>query len=105
MAMVAAMTITACCGSAAVGSCRGSATVATCCASTTAADCRDSVVVAAYCGPATAAAPHESSLATVVVLTVARDALDERRLVGTAASDLSTLAGVRGDTVGATLRT
>jgi hypothetical protein len=39
------------------------------------------------------------------VLAVARDALDERHLVGMAASDLSTLAGVRGGTVGATLRT
>jgi hypothetical protein len=102
-AVVAAMTIAACCGSAAVGDYRGSATVAACCTSTAAADCRGSVVVAACCGPATAAAPRESSLAAVVVLVVARDALDERRLVGTAASDLSILAGARGGTVGATL--
>jgi hypothetical protein len=34
---------------------------------------------------------------------VPRDALDERRLVGTDASDLNTLAGARGGTVGATL--
>jgi hypothetical protein len=90
------MTITACCGSAAVGGCRGSTTGATCCASTAAADCRGSVVVATCCGPTTAAAPRESSLAAAVVPAVARDALDEGRLVGTAASDLSTLAGARG---------
>jgi hypothetical protein len=76
-----------------IAACRGSATVAACCASTAAADCRGSVVVAACCGPATAAAPRESSLAAVVVLA---DALDERRLVGMAASDLSTLASTRG---------
>jgi hypothetical protein len=99
------MTIAACCGSAAVGSCRGSATVAACCASTATADCHCSVIVTASCGPATTAAPRESSLAAVIMLAVARDALDERRLVGTAASDLSTLAGARGGTVGATLRT
>jgi hypothetical protein len=39
------------------------------------------------------------------VLAVARDALGERRLVGTATSVLSTLAGTRGGMVGATLRT
>jgi hypothetical protein len=99
------MTIAACCGSAAVGSCRGSATVAAYCASTAAAYCRGSVVVAACCGPTTAATPRESSLATVVVFAAARDALDKRRLVGTAASNLSTLAGARGGTVGATLQT
>jgi hypothetical protein len=63
------------------------------------------VVVTVCCGPATAAAPHESSLAATVTLAAAQDALDERRLVGTAASDLITLAGARGGTVGATLRT
>jgi hypothetical protein len=83
--VVATMAIAACCGSAAVGRCRGSATIAACCASTAAADCRGSVVVASCCGPATAAVPHESSLAAVIVLAAARDALDERRLVGTAA--------------------
>jgi hypothetical protein len=82
--VVAAMTIAACCGSAPVGGCHGSATLAACCASTAAADCRGSVVVAACCGPATAAAPRESSLAAVVVLAVARDVLDERCLMGTA---------------------
>jgi hypothetical protein len=95
-AVVTAMAIAPCCSSAAVGGCRGSAIVAACYASTAAIGCRGSVVVAACCGPATATAPHESSLAAVVVLAVARDALDERRLVGTAASDLSTLAGARG---------
>jgi hypothetical protein len=99
------MAIAACCGSAAVSGCRGSATVATSCASTTVADRHGSVVVAACCGPATAAVPRESSLATVVGLAAALDALDERRLVGTAAADLSTLAGAREGTVGATLRT
>jgi hypothetical protein len=44
-----------------------------------------------------------SSLAAVVMLAAARDSLDERRLVGTAATDLSTIAGARGGTVGATL--
>jgi hypothetical protein len=90
------MAIAACCGSAAVGGCRGSATVAACYASTTATGYRYSVVVAACCSPTTAAAPRESSLAAVVVLEVARDALDKSRLIGMAASDLSTLAGARG---------
>jgi hypothetical protein len=39
------------------------------------------------------------------VLPAARDALDECRLVGMAVSVLNTLAGARGGTVGATLRT
>jgi hypothetical protein len=51
------------------------------------------------------AALRVPSLAAIVVLPAARGALDERRLVGTAASDLNTLAGARGGTVGATLRT
>jgi hypothetical protein len=75
---------------------RGSAAVTACCASAAAADCRGSVVATACCGPAATAAPHEPSLAAVAVLAAARDALDERRLVGTATSDLSTLAGARG---------
>jgi hypothetical protein len=58
----------------------------------------------ACCDSAAAAALRGPSLAAVVVLPAARGALDERRLVGTAASDLNTLAGVRGGTVGATLR-
>jgi hypothetical protein len=40
--------------------------------------------------------PREPSLAAVAVLPAARDALDEHCLVGTAAFDLSTLAGARG---------
>jgi hypothetical protein len=102
MAVVAAVTDAACCGSTAVASCHGSTTAA-CCAS--AATRSGSVVVIAGCGSATSAAPRDSPLAAVAVLAAARDALDERRLVGTAASDLSTLAGARGGTVGATLRT
>jgi hypothetical protein len=72
----------------------GSAAVAACCASATATNCCGSVVATASCGPA--AAPREPSLTAVAVLTTARDALDERYLVGTTASDLSTLAGARG---------
>jgi hypothetical protein len=88
-----------------IATCRGSTTVAARCASAAAADCRSSVVVAACCGSEAVAAPREPSLTVVVVLPAALDALDERRLVGTTASDLSTLAGARGGTVGATLRT
>jgi hypothetical protein len=50
------------------------------------------------------AALCEQPLAADAVLADARDALDERRLMGTTASVLSTLAGARGGTVGATLR-
>jgi hypothetical protein len=60
------------------------------------ADCCGTAVVAACRGPATAAAPREPLLDAVTVLPAARDALDECRLVGTAAYDLSTLAGARG---------
>jgi hypothetical protein len=88
--------VAACCGSAAVTACCGSAAVAACCASAAATDCRGSVVATACCGPAAAAAPREPSLSAVAVLAAARDALDERRRVGMAASDLSTLAGARG---------
>jgi hypothetical protein len=59
------------------------------------------VVVATGRGSESSAAPREPLL---VVFVAARDALDERRLVGTAASVLSTLAGARGGTVGATLQ-
>jgi hypothetical protein len=60
----------------------------------------------ACCGSTAAAALRGPSLAAVASLPAARDALDERRLVGTAASDVNTLAGARGGgTVGATLRT
>jgi hypothetical protein len=102
-AVVAAVTDSACCGSTVIASCRGSATVTACCAS--AATRGGSVVVTAGCVSETSAAPRESPLTAVTVLAAARDALDERHLVGTAASDLSTLAGARGGTVGATLRT
>jgi hypothetical protein len=92
--VVAAVTNAACYSSTTIASCRGSATVAACCAS--AAIRSGSVVVAAGCGSETSATQHEFPLAAVVVLAVAHDALDERHLVGTAASDLSTLAGARG---------
>jgi hypothetical protein len=49
-------------------------------------------------------APCGGSL-SAAALSVARGALDERRLVGTDASDLSALAGARAGTVGTTLRT
>jgi hypothetical protein len=62
-------------------------------------------VATTCCDSAAAAGLRGPSLAVVAVLPAARGALDERRLVGTAASDLNTLAGARGGTVGATLRT
>jgi hypothetical protein len=58
--------------------------------------CCDSTVAATLCVPSPVA---------VAALPVARGALDERRLVGMAASILNTLEGARGGTVGATLRT
>jgi hypothetical protein len=99
--VVVAVTDAACSGSTTVASGRGSATVAAYCAS--AATCSGSVVVTFACGSEISAAPRDSPLAAVAVLAAARDALDEHRLVGTAASVLSTLAGARGGTVGATL--
>jgi hypothetical protein len=58
------------------------------------------------CGSPAVAALRGPSLTIAAVLPAARGAFDERRLVGTAASDLNTLAGARGGgTVGATLRT
>jgi hypothetical protein len=48
------------------------------------------------CGSTVAAALRGPSLTAVAALPVARGTLDERRLMGTAASDLNTLAGVRG---------
>jgi hypothetical protein len=63
------------------------------------------VVVATCCGSAAAAALRRGPLVVAAALPVARGALDERRLVGTDASVLSALAGARGGTVGATLRT
>jgi hypothetical protein len=88
-----------------IAACYGSTTVSACCGSTAVDGRRGSATVAACCGSKAAAAPREPSLSSVPVLPAARDALDERRLVGTAASDLNTLAGARGGTVGATLRT
>jgi hypothetical protein len=83
----------------------GSVVVTACYDSTAVSDCSGSVAITASCGSVAAAAPLEPLLIVVTVLPAARDALDERRLVGMAASDLNTLAGVRGGTVGATLRT
>jgi hypothetical protein len=62
------------------------------------------VATATCCGSMAVAAPCGASLVAAAALPAARGALDERRLVGTAASDLSTLADVRGVTVGVTLR-
>jgi hypothetical protein len=62
------------------------------------------MVVAAGRGSEGLAASCEPLLAAVAVLAAVRDALDERRLVGTTVSVLSTLAGARGGTVGANLR-
>jgi hypothetical protein len=82
------------CGSTTVAGCRSPTIVAACCAS--AVTRSGSVVIAAGRGSEASAAPHEPSLAVAAALPAARDALDERRLVGTAASDLNTLAGARG---------
>jgi hypothetical protein len=92
--VVAAMTDATYCGSATVAGCRSPTTVAACCAS--AVTRSSSVVIAASRGSEASAAPREPSLAVAAALPAARDALDERRLVGTATSDLNTLAGARG---------
>jgi hypothetical protein len=63
------------------------------------------VAATTSCGSAAAATLRGASLVTAVVLPVTRDALDERRLVGMDVSSLSALAGARGGTIGATLRT
>jgi hypothetical protein len=105
MAVVAVAAITACCGSAAVAACCGSAAIAACCVSAAITARSDFVAATADCGSETSAVPREPSLAAVAAFLASRDALDERRLVGTAPSDLSTLAGARGGTVGTTLRT
>jgi hypothetical protein len=103
--MVAVVTVAACRGSVVAAACCVLAAVAACRVSAAVAARGSSIATTACCGSEAAAAPREPSLAVVAVLPAARDALDERRLVGTAASDLSTLAGARGGTVGATLRT
>jgi hypothetical protein len=60
--------------------------------------------VAAFCrNPVASVAPRGGSLAAAA-LSAARDALVEKRLVGTDVPDLSTLAGARLGTVGAALR-
>jgi hypothetical protein len=64
-------------------------------ASTAATSCHDPVAMTAPCSGSLAAA----------ALSVARDALDERRLMGMDEPDLSALTGTRSGTVGATLRT
>jgi hypothetical protein len=56
------------------------------------------VAVATRCGSMAAATLRGGSLVVTVVLPVNLGALDERCLVGTDASDLSTLAGARGGT-------
>jgi hypothetical protein len=64
------------------------------------------VAVATCCGSVAAATLRGASLVAAAVLPVTRGALDERRLMGTNASDLSALADARGGgAVGATLRT
>jgi hypothetical protein len=63
------------------------------------------MVVAAGRGSEGPAASREPPVAAVAVLMAVRDALDERRLVWTTASVLNTLAGARGGTSDATLRT
>jgi hypothetical protein len=55
------------------------------------------VAAATCCGSATAATLCEASPVAVAALPVSRGTLDERRLVGTDASALSTFAGARGD--------
>jgi hypothetical protein len=63
------------------------------------------VAVAAGCGSEGPAASRELPAAAVAAPTAARDALDERRLVGTTASVFNTLVDARGGTADATLRT
>jgi hypothetical protein len=81
---------------AAVTACYASAAIAACCASAIVAVCCGSVAIAACCDSAATAVLHGASLAAATAPSVPRDALDERLLVGTAASDLNTLAGARG---------
>jgi hypothetical protein len=54
------------------------------------------MAVAACCGSAATAALGGAPLIAATASSVPHDVLDERRLVGTAASDLNTLAGARG---------
>jgi hypothetical protein len=63
------------------------------------------VAVATCCGSIVAATLRGGSFVAAAVLPITPSALDERRLVGTDASDLSTMAGTRWGTVGATMQT
>jgi hypothetical protein len=54
------------------------------------------VAVATCCGSVATATLRGGSLVVTAVLLVTLDALDERRLVGMDAPDLSALAGARG---------
>jgi hypothetical protein len=99
-------------GAAGCTSASGCASVAAvaCCATTTAGARRASATIG--CGPVgiatgqdleASAAPCETLLAATAAPAPACDALNERHLVGTDTSALSTFAGARGGTVGAAL--
>jgi hypothetical protein len=62
------------------------------------------VAAASCCDPTATVVPRGASV-VATTLPAARGALDERRLVGTDASDLSALAGARAGMVDATLQT
>jgi hypothetical protein len=85
------------CDSTSLVGCYGSTSVADRCGSaTTAARCASAAagngtVIATGCGSVASAVLCEPPLAADTALVAARDALDERRLVGTTASILSTL--------------
>jgi hypothetical protein len=87
MVVIATAAVAAWCTSAAVAACCASAAVVVRCGS---------AAVAACCGSTATATLRGASLAAAAAPSVPCDALDERRLVGTAASDLNTLAGARG---------
>jgi hypothetical protein len=93
--VIATAVVAAWCTSAAVAACCASTAVVVCDASAAVTVCCGYVAVAACCGSAATAALRGASLTAAVTPSVPRDALDERRLVGTATSDLSTLAGAR----------
>jgi hypothetical protein len=61
------------------------------------------VVATTSCRDPTATSVPRGGSVVAAVLPVTSGALDERRLIGTDASDLSALAGARAGTVGATL--
>jgi hypothetical protein len=84
--MTAIVTVATCCGSVVVAAPSGAALVA----------------VATFCGSVAMAALRGASLVAAAALPVARGALDERRLIGMGASDLSTL-GREGGMVGVTV--